>query len=157
MTDSQIKNIIFIIIAFFLFFIEICLFSLCKSHIFLPTVCMIITLLSNSYTINNLIFPLFFASLLSYLDTQIAGFSLIYLVPTLLYAKFLDEHLYVKKIIPYLLLLTTLIVHAYAISWITKTSISISTISSLIWYNTICLVIFLMIYKKMTLYFPEET
>jgi hypothetical protein len=118
---------------------------------------MTITLLSNSYTMTNLAFPLFFASLLSYLDTQIAGFSLIYLVPTLLYAKFLDEHLYVKKIIPYLLLLTALIVHAYAISWITATSISVSTIGTLLWYNTLCLFIFLIMYKKILAYFPEET
>ncbi len=157
MTDSQIKHIIFLILSLFVFFIEICIFSYTTSHIFFLSTCLSIGLINTSSRQRYIIFPFFFASIISYLDTQIAGFALLYLIPNIMYVQFLHEHLYVKKIIPFLLLNMTIITQACLTSWLGYTTISGIKIAYLVWYNSWCLAIFNILLRKIDSYREEKT
>jgi len=146
MTQYQIKNIFFICLTFFLFFADIALFALFQQHLLLILNCFVILLLINHYPRCFLMTPILLLALLSYLDDNIFGSSLIYVVPTVFLANYLHEHLQIKSIIPYILLITTIIIkkqslilmHISHISWTT-------TIYSII-YNSIVLSIFILIH-----------
>ncbi len=109
MTQSFIKNIFFILISSFIFFIDITLFACMHQHYIDLLFCFFIAIIACNSKKSLFIIPLLFMSLFSYLDTNIFGWSLTYSLPIIIIADYLDQHLHVKWIIPYLLITTGII------------------------------------------------
>lgn len=108
MTESQIKNIFFAIISCLLFFCDIILFASmqsCKIHLLL---CFFITLINKPYQNRTIVFPLLLLSIFSYLQINIFGWSLTYVIPSMLVTHYLQQHLHVKNVIPYTVLIFAL-------------------------------------------------
>lgn len=126
MTHSQIKNIFFTLCACLLFFIELSTYATLHRYDFYFQLCFFILLLTNHAQRRTLLAPLLFMSILSYLEVNIFGWSLVYCIPTITIAHFLDQHLRIKIIIPYALLICSFALklvlgwylHGIAVSWL---------------------------------------
>lgn len=148
MTQQQIKNSFFICLSIFIFLIDISLFGLLHRHIFLLLHCFVILLMAQQYQ-NRIIFPpLFLLCLLSYLDTNIFGSCLLYMLPTLFLAKYFQEHLQTKIAIPYLLLISSLLLKKQSLFFMTQTEISWYNFVILTISNLLCLLIFTIIHNR---------
>ena len=147
MTQPFIKNIFFLATSCLLFFIDLIFFASMQQHQIDLLFCFFIVLLITKLKKRYLIWMLFLLSIFSYLDTNIFGWSLLYLIPIIALQDFLDQHLHVKWIIPYSLLTAGLILKfalclytkAIALSWVHATEILV--------YNCICLIILLLIHS----------
>ena len=146
MTQSQIKNRFFIAVSFILFWIELSMFFLLHKHVLHLLLCFFITIINKHVPTRLLIIPLFLMSLVSYLDYNIFGWSLIYLMPIMLLSKYLDTRVLVKTIIPYILLASALLlkisISSYLLAIDTSWLYGIQTFA----YNVIILYIFTTIY-----------
>ena len=104
MTQPQIKNIFFVVTSCLLFFLEIMLFALLQRNEIYLLLCFFIALIIESPQKRTLVMPLFLMSMMSYLEMNIFGWCLVYIMPTIMLANYLDQHLRIKIIIPYCLL-----------------------------------------------------
>lgn len=137
MTQLQIKNIFILVSSCIFFFIDIMLFAFMQQHQCDLLLCFFIMLIITHRKKRTLIVPLFLLSIISYLDFNIFGWSLIYIMPTMMLAYYLDQNLRVKIIIPFLLLITSLSLKIL-IAWYThEVSMSLQTIIQTIIYNLI--------------------
>jgi hypothetical protein len=103
--------------------------------------CFLIALVVGKPQKRSLIMPLLLMSIYSYLDANIFGWSMVYILPTIMLADYFDQHLHVKWIIPYLML-TAGIGMKFALNFIMH-GIAISSIhaTEIVTYNMIALVI----------------
>ncbi len=142
MTQQQIKNSFFICLSILIFIVDLSLFAILQQHLLLLLHCFIVLLMAHQYQ-NRIIFPpLFLLSLLSYLDTNIFGSCLIYMLPTLFLAKYFKEHLQNKTVIPYLLLITSFIIKYWTLNFIKIPQLSWQHCLMFMIYNLICLIFF---------------
>ena len=146
MTQSQIKHIFFIITSCLLFLLDLALFSLLQHHSLHLLLCFFITLICQHPSNRLLVAPLLLLSLISYLDYEIFGWCLVYLVPTMALARFLDKQLRVKLIIPYLLLIFALFLKMFLASYMLGIDISWMHAFQLIFYNSLILSCFIMMW-----------
>ncbi len=137
MTQPQIKNIFFILISCILFFIEIMLFALLREYNFYILLCFFITLTTEQTQKRTLVTPLFFMCILSYLEINIFGWNLVYIIPTIILANYLDQHLRLKTIIPYLLLTFALCLKIIIAWYMHGITISLTHATQIIVYNTV--------------------
>ena len=126
MTQQQIKNIFFICLSMLIFFIDLCMFGFLQQHLILPLHCFIVLLMAK-YSEHKTMLPLFLLCLLAYLDTNMFGACLLYILPTLLLAKYCKEHLQITCIIPYLLLVASLCLKKIIFYYVCTMNVS--------WYN----------------------
>ena len=142
MTQPQIKNIFFAIASCILFFAEIMLCALMQRYEVYLLLCFFIVLLVQRPQKRTLVIPLFLMSILSYLDINIFGWCIVYIMPTIIFSNYLDQHLRVKTIIPYLLI-TFAVCLKMILAWFMH-SIGISFIhaAQIIVYNTIVTTLF---------------
>src|SRR3990167_8419594 len=110
MTQSQIKNIFFVLISCLLFFLELILFAIMQQYEIYLLLSFFIALITQQPQHRSLIVPLGLMSMMSYLEMNIFGWCLVYIMPTMMLANYLDQHLRVKVIIPYLLMIAALLV-----------------------------------------------
>lgn len=143
MTQSQIKNRFFLIAPFILFFLELAFFSILQSHVIYLLLCFFI-LSINIYPSTRLsLLPIFLMSIISYLDYNIFGWSLIYIMPTMALAAYLEKKIQFKIIIPYILLLNALFLKINIACSMLKTQTSWKLITSIIGSNILVLSIFI--------------
>jgi len=147
MTYSYRKHIFFIIISSFIFLLDIVLFSFFQSHILYPLLCYFIVLIFQRRSNRFLIIPLLFLSCLSYLDCEIFGWCLVYLVPTMAFAYYLDKQLRVKIIIPYSLLFFALLLKIILMLYMLNIDISWIYALQLFFYNSMILSCFITTWK----------
>lgn len=147
MTQQQIKNIFFIGISLFLSFCDILLFSIQQHHFILIMHCWIIILLSRKIVPELLILPIFLLSLQSYLDDNMFGSCLLYIMPGLLLAEYLEEHLQITTVIPYILLAQTLLIKKGCWAYLHIAHYSWIYIIYLFAYNCLCIKMLMIIYK----------
>lgn len=147
MTQRSINTIFFIIASCCLFFIDIVIFACMQQHQIDLLFCCIIVLSSHAWQKRFLAVPLLLLSMLSYLDTNIFGWALLYNIPTIILADYFDQHLHVKWIIPYLTLTAGLLLKLSLYACMGHVTISSIYATQIIVYNMICLIIFLKIYK----------
>ncbi|MBV8660727.1 MAG: hypothetical protein JO129_01105 [Candidatus Dependentiae bacterium] len=145
MTQPQIKNIFFVVISSLLFFLEIMLFALLQRYEIYPLFCFFIALLVQSPQKRTLVMPLFLMSLLSYLEINIFGWCLVYIIPTILLANYLDQHLRIKIIIPYCLLIFALCLKMILMWNMDGITISWIHAAQIIIYNIIILKMFIIV------------
>jgi hypothetical protein len=145
MTQPQIKNIFFVVISCFLFLIEIILFALLQQYDFYLLLCFFITLVIQMRQKRALAAPLFLMSMLSYLEMNIFGWCLVYIMPTMMFANYLDQHLRVKTIIPYTLLTFALCLKMIIAWFMYNINISALHATQIIVYNTIIITLFVVI------------
>lgn len=136
MTQPQIKNIFFVVISCILFFVEISLFALMQQYNFYFLLCFFIALLSQMPQKRTLITPLFLMCMLSYLEMNIFGWCLVYIMPTIMFANYLDQHVRVKVIIPYLVLTFAICLKMIAAWYMHSINISWLHATQIIVYNT---------------------
>jgi len=153
MTQSQIKNRFFLIVPCSLFCIELGMFSLLESHILYPILCFFIISINVYPSTRLLLIPIFFMSLLSYLDYNIFGWSLIYILPIMLLAQYLQKQIHVKIIIPYILLVSGLLLKINILSYNLNLTTSWRYKTCIIVYNILMLSIFHILYYY---YFEEK-
>lgn len=127
MKQKQIKNSLFICLSIFIFFIDLALFGFLHHHTLLLLHSFIILLIVDTNKNQFLLFPLFLLCLLSYLDTNMFGSCLIYIIPTLFLTKYVQEQIQIKVIIPYLIFFTSLLLKKLTLEYMSLTNIS--------WYN----------------------
>lgn len=147
MTQSQIKNRFFILISCLLFFTEISFFSLLHQHILYPLLCFFIIILYRYSATRLLVIPIFLLSLLSYLDHNIFGWNLIYIMPIIFLSKFFYEHLQVKYIIPYLLLIISIVIQMKILNYMNLAYYTWQSCFFTLFYNIIILKVFITIYN----------
>lgn len=141
MTQPQIKNIFLILTSCLLFFVEIMLFALAREYNFYLLLCFFIALLLQAPQKRTLVIPLFLMCMLSYLEMNIFGWSLVYIVPTILFANYLDQHVRIKIIIPYLVLTFALCFKMVTAWYMHGVTISMMHATQIIVYNTIALIV----------------
>lgn len=145
MTQSQIKNRFFLIAPCLLFFAELALFSILHSHLLFILLCFFIASMNIYPSTRFSLLPIFLMSLISYLDYNIFGWSLIYVMPIMMLALYLEKQIQLKIIIPYLLLVSALLlkinIESYALQSVTSWRFSLYMIIC----NTVILSIFMMI------------
>ncbi|MDP3787837.1 MAG: hypothetical protein Q8Q60_00800 [Candidatus Chromulinivorax sp.] len=154
MTQPQIKNIFFAVLSCFFFFGELILFAILQQYNFYLLLSFFITLLTKNSQKRTLAVPLFLMSIFSYLEMNIFGWCLVYIMPTIMLANYLDQHLRVKVIIPYLLLTFALCLkmilawymHNIIISWMHATQIMV--------YNTAILTLWITIHSYFEKKYP---
>ena len=146
MTQSQIKHIFFIVTSCLLFLLDLTLFAFFQHHFLYLLLCFFIALICQHPSNRLLVTPLALLSLTSYLDYEIFGWCLVYLVPTMALARFLDKQLRVKEIIPYLLLTFTLLLKMMLASYMLHIDTSWLHTLQLIFYNSIILSCFVIIW-----------
>ncbi|AXK60555.1 hypothetical protein [Candidatus Chromulinivorax destructor] len=150
MTQSQIKNRFFLIVPFILFFLELAFFSILQTHIMYLLLCFFIVSI-NIYPSTRLsLLPIFLMSIISYLDYNIFGWSLIYIMPTMALAMYLEKQIQLKIIIPYILLINALLLKISIACSILVTHTSWRFIASIIGSNMLLLSTFIIIYNKIT-------
>ena len=145
MTQSQIKNIFFVLLSCLLFFLDITLFALMQHHDIYLLLCMFIALIAHHPQNRALVTPLFLLSAMSYLEINIFGWCLVYIIPTILFENYLDQHLRIKSIIPYFLLIFMLFIKISINSYIHGISPTYWHMAQNFSYNTAILSFFLMI------------
>jgi len=150
MTQPQIKNIFLILTSCMLFFVEIMLFALLREYNFYLLLCFFITLLIQAPQKRTLVTPLFLMCILSYLEMNIFGWSLVYIVPTIIFANYLDQHLRVKVIIPYLLITFAVCLKMISAWYMHGITISIAHATQIIAYNIIVIALFIAIGSRLT-------
>lgn len=149
MTQSQIKNIFFAMLSCLLFFFELMLFALGQHYEIYLLLCFFITLIIKKSQHRTLVPPLLLMCIMSYLEINIFGWCLVYIIPTMLLANYLDQHLRVKFIIPYFLIIAALCIkmslglymHEITVTWIHALQI--------ITYNTFIIAIFVWISSRL--------
>lgn len=150
MTQSQIKNRFFLIVPFILFFLELAFFSILQTHIMYLLLCFFIVSI-NIYPSTRLsLLPIFLMSIISYLDYNIFGWSLIYIMPTMAFAMYLEKQIQLKIIIPYILLINALLLKISIACSILATHTSWRFIASIIGSNMLLLSTFIIICNKIT-------
>lgn len=150
MTQSQIKNRFFLIVPFILFFLESAFFSILQTHIMYLLLCFFIVSI-NIYPSTRLsLLPIFLMSIISYLDYNIFGWSLIYIMPTMALAMYLEKQIQLKIIIPYILLINALLLKISIACSILATHTSWRFIASIIGSNMLLLSAFIIICNKIT-------
>jgi hypothetical protein len=107
--------------------------------------CFFIVLIIAKTQKRSLITPLLLLSIFSYLDTNIFGWALVYIMPTIMLAQYFDQHLHVKWIIPYLLVTAGLFMKFGLNLYMRHVMISSIHGTEIIIYNTFVLAIFIMI------------
>ena len=142
MTQSQIKNIFFIIVACLLFFVDLMFFALLQRHEVYSLLCFLIILIISKPQNRSLLVPLLLLSMMSYLEMNIFGWCFVYIVPTMFFANYLDQHLRVKIIIPYLVLTFALCTKIFLAWYMHGIAISFLPITQIITYNTIIIALF---------------
>ncbi len=145
MTQPQIKNIFLILTSCMLFFVEIMLFALLREYNFYLLLCFFIALLIQAPQKRTLVAPLFLMCILSYLEMNIFGWSLVYIVPTILFANYLDQHLRVKVIIPYLLITFAVCLKMISAWYMHGITVSMAHATQIIVYNTFVIALFVAI------------
>lgn len=145
MTQPQIKNIFFVAISCILFFVEILLFALMQQYNFYLLLCFFIALLTQMPQKRTLVAPLFLMSMLSYLEMNIFGWCLVYIMPTIMFTIYLDQHVRVKVVIPYLALTFALCLKMIAAWYMHSINISWLHATQIIVYNTIIISLFMTI------------
>lgn len=150
MTQSQIKNRFFLIVPFILFLLELAFFSILQTHIMYLLLCFFIVSI-NIYPSTRLsLLPIFLMSIISYLDYNIFGWSLIYIMPTMALAMYLEKQIQLKIIIPYILLINALLLKISIACSILATHTSWRFIASIIGSNMLLLSTFIIICNKIT-------
>lgn len=143
MTYPQIKNIFFFIASWILFFAEMTGYGFMQKYDIYFLLCFFITLTIYNTQKRTIVAPLFLMSVLSYVEMNIFGWCLVYIVPTIMFANYLLQNVRIKIVIPYLLLTFALCLkiivayylHDITISWLHATQIIV--------YNTLILSVFL--------------
>ena len=153
MTEQHLKNIYFFTLACILFFFDIVFFGLCNSNKIYSLLCLFIIIISKSHQHRTLLMPILLLSILSYLQVNMFGFAIIYLIPTMLIAYFLDQHLQAKFIIPYFLLGYALSLQRVIYFYLESIKTSYLFLSTTILYN-ICLIFILIM---ITNYFEKKS
>jgi hypothetical protein len=157
MTQPQIKNIFLILTSCLLFFVEIMLFALAREYIFYLVLCFFIALLLQAPQKRTLVTPLFLMCMLSYLEMNIFGWSLVYILPTIIFANYLDQHVRIKIIIPYLVLTFALCFKMLTAWYMHGITISIMHATQIIVYNTMTLATCLTIRFYLGKFFTKTT
>ena len=157
MTQPQIKNICLILTSCLLFFAEIMLFAVAREYNFYLLLCFFITLLVQVPQKRTFVTPLFLMCILSYLEMNIFGWSLVYILPTIIFANYLDQHVRIKVIIPYLVLTFALCFKMLTAWYMHDINISIMHATQIIVYNTIALAACLTIRFYMGKFFTKTT
>jgi hypothetical protein len=147
MTQPFIKNIFFITVSCILFFLELVFFAGMQQHQFQFLFCFFIILIDKQQQKRFYVAPILLLSILSYLDTNIFGWSLSYVLATMMLADYFDQHLHIKWIIPYLLLTAGLFMQFGVNFYMLNTTISSIHATEIIVYNTIILIFFIIIKK----------
>ncbi len=142
MTQSQIKNIFFALLSCILFFADLMIFALLQRHQIYVLLCFFIVLIVAKAQHRALIIPLFLLSIMSYLETNIFGWCLVYIMPTMLFANYLDQHLRVKVIIPYLLITFTLCTKIILAWYMHDVATSWASVTEIITYNSFIVALF---------------
>lgn len=145
MTQSQIKNIFFFLISCLLFFFDIIIFVIMQRHDMYLLLCFFIMLLTANTQNRTILTPLFLLSAMSYLEMNIFGWAIVYIMPTMTLATYLDQHLRIKVIIPYILLSSALIIKML-LGWYTHSiNISLHHAIEIFTYNMIIISLFISI------------
>lgn len=152
MTQSQIKNRFFLIAPCLLFFMELAIFFLLQSHVIYLLLCFFIASINIYPSTRFSLLPIFLMSLISYLDYNIFGWSLIYLMPTMLLSRYLEKQIQLKIIIPYILLVSALLLKINIESYLLIISTSWRLGIQIMIYNVLILSVFIAIYH----YFEEK-
>lgn len=143
MTQLQIKNIFLIILSCLLFFVELFLFALMQQHqIYLLLIFFIAVVVQHPQK-RTLLVPLLSLSVMSYLDIHVFGWCLVYLMPTMVLANYLDQHLRIKIIIPYMLLIFALVLSMVLGCIWYDIAITLYKATETIGYNILILTLFL--------------
>lgn len=150
MTQSQIKNRFFLIAPFILFFLELAFFSILQTHIIYLVLCFFIVSLNIYPSTRLLLLPIFLMSIISYLDYNIFGWSLIYIMPTIALGAYLEKQIQLKIIIPYILFLHALFLKISIACYILLTHTSYKLITSIIGSNILVIFSFIIICRKIT-------
>ncbi|MGZ6254989.1 MAG: hypothetical protein ACXWL5_03310 [Candidatus Chromulinivorax sp.] len=152
MTEQHLKNIYFFTLTCILFFCDILFFGLLNSNKIYSLLCLFIIIISKPHQHRTLLMPILLLSILSYLQVNIFGFAIIYLMPTMLIGYFLDQHLQAKFIIPYFLLMYALNLQRVINFYLQSIKTSYLFLSTTILYN-ICLIFMLIM---ITDYFEKK-
>ena len=137
MTQSQIKNIFFALISSIFFLLDLMLFAIMQQHQIYLLLSFFIVFIIQSSQHRTVVAPLFLLSLLSYLDINIFGWCLVYILPTILFAHYLNQNLRMKYIISYILLFTALLLKLFLDSSIHRMTISSIYVIQVMAYNLI--------------------
>lgn len=119
MTDFAQKHIFFILFPMLLFYIQIFLYAIIQHNAIDLLLCWIIILTIQHNNKTVLIGSILYLSIMSYLETNIFGISLLYTMPLIILYNYLDEILQIKKIIPYVLLIVAYSIQ-YLLIWHTQ-------------------------------------
>jgi|GEM_PF-1507160 len=147
MTPSQIKNTCFVLFFIFIFFVELALFAILHTHTFYPLLCFFILLTNKNSSTRVLVSAIFLISLISYLDYNIFGWSLIYIIPIIILAKYFNKQLHIKFIIPYVLLIIGLIIKIVFEYYLLSIHILFQQNLYMLFYNTTLLFCCISIYN----------
>jgi hypothetical protein len=146
MTESQIKKTFFAFISCLIFFLDLMLFAIMQQHQIYLLFCFFIGwIIPAAYQHQTMIIPLFLLCLLSYIDTNIFGWCLVYIIPIIAFSKYLAQHLRISYIIPYILFMTSMLLKIMLDFYCHNTMISLTHAGKLFVYNMIYLQIFIMI------------
>jgi len=148
MTEPQIKNIFFISMTSLLFFVDLSLFSLLQQHSIFILECFIIILLKSKNQIKIVSYPFLLLCFISYLDNNIFGSCLIYMMPVVFIAKYFHKNIRIKIIIPYILIIIMMIIKLQYFRWMFTVHYNLSSLTAMLFYNIICLTIFIFLYNK---------
>lgn len=139
MTQLQIKNSIFICKTIFLLVLEIIITGALQGVYIYPLLCYFMFIIPYETSWTQLATPLFCFALLSSYHYNIAGFSLIYILPLIPLSHILYNTLHVKKLLPFILLQCAFIAHFLLLSLLCKITYSINSILIIIICNNIIL------------------
>ena len=145
MTQSQIKNIFFVLLSCLLFFLELILFAVMQQYEIYLLLCFFIALIVQQPQHRTLVAPLCLMSMMSYLEMNIFGWCLVYIMPTMMLANYLDQHLRIKVIIPYLLITAALCIKMSLGWYMHGITVSCMHATQILTYNTIVIALFLSI------------
>ena len=148
MTQPFIKNIFFIFVVLFCFFFDMLTFSIMQKHALDLLFCLFITLLMHEEKKRYLVLPLGFLCLMSYLETNIFGWSLIYALPTIFLFKYFDQHLRAKWIIPYLLMNIAMFIKIIVNYYMLHIFIEPTTLLQILTLTNAVIALYMLIYKK---------
>lgn len=139
MTQSQIKNTFFIALFILIFFIELALFAILQKHIFYPLLCFFIPIINLRPSTRLTAAAIFLMALTSYVDYNIFGWNLVYIIPVMILARYFDKQFYVKFVIPYVLLLIAFVIKIFLSHRLLAIDSSLSSNMYIFFYNTILL------------------
>ena len=147
MTESQIKNSFFIFLTCSLFFINICIIALLQKTTVQPLLCFFIVALYHQYKSIKISLILLGLSILSCLHYNLFGLCLFYLIPAVFITQFLNENLQIKKSVPHIILLLTLIAQQKLITHFYNINFSLHYALESTMINGLILSIFLLLYN----------